>query len=234
MYFAQFNATPTAGLSHLSPLEFIRYFAENDEPHFLVRHLPRTVTASPLIPCLRECIVRGGARTGRRPYVQIDQVRYTSYLLGETAALIGKKISVDIDDEDMRQVKAYLSNGAELGFLKASGRWSQTKHSRKTRKAINSLIHRRILVLSEFDDPVQVYLRYLSLPKKNGGQTPVPPPRKALEALRVSREGELPLTILPTKSATDNLVKNYSETSEASTLMDAPALDLNLLVNRKR
>lgn len=235
VYFAQFNATPTAGLSYLSPLEFIRYFTESDEPHFLVRHLPQTLTASPLIPCFKECVVRGGRRTGRRPYVQIDQVRYTSYLLGETAALIGKKITVDIDEEDMRQVRAYLSNGAELGFLKASGRWSQTKHSRKTRKAINSLIHRRVLVLSEFDDPVQAYLRYLSLPKnKAGGQTPTPPPSKAMEAVRVSREGELPLLIAPTRSGTDNLVRSRARTSEASALMEAPTLDLNVLVNRKR
>lgn len=235
VYFAQFNATPTAGLSYLSPLEFIRYFVENDEAHFLIRHLPRTVAASSPIPCFKECVVRGGMRTGRRPYVQIDQVRYTSYLLGETGALIGKKIVVEIDDEDMRQVRAYLPNGAEFGFLKASGRWSQTKHSRKTRKAINSLIHRRILVLSEFDDPVQTYLRYLSLPmKKAGGQPHVPPPSKAIEAVRVSRESELPLKISPTKSGTDSSVKSHSTTSEASTLMDAPALDLNLLVNRKR
>lgn len=235
VYFAQFNATPTAGLSYLSPLEFIRFFVESDEAHFLVRHLPKTVTASIPIPCLKECIVRGGMRSGRRPYVQLDQVRYTSYLLGETAALIGKKITVEIDEEDMRQVRAYLSNGAELGFLTASGRWSQTKHSRKTRKAINSLIYRRILVLSEFDDPVQTYLRYLSLPKKKaGGQTSVPPPSKAMEAVRVSREGELPLLIAPAKSSTDNLERSRSRTSEASSLMDAPTLDLNLLVNRKR
>ena len=135
----------------------------------------------------------------------------------------------------MRQVRAFLPNGSELGFLKASGRWSQTKHSRKTRKAINSLIHRRILVLSEFDDPVQAYLRYLSLPKKMaGGQASTPPPGKAMEAARVSREGELPLLMAPTMSATDNLAKSPSKTSEALVLMDASTLDLNLLVNRKR
>ena len=235
VYFAQFNATPSAGLSYLSPLEFIRYFVESDEAQFLVRHLPKTVTGSSPIPCLKECTVRGGMRNGRRPYVQIDQVRYTSYLLGETAALIGQKITIVIDEEDMRQVRAHLSNGAELGFLKANGRWSQTKHSRKTRKAINSLIHRRILVLSELDDPVQVYLRYLAQPRKMaGGQTAAPPPSKAMEAVRVSREGELPLTISPTKSDTDNSVKSHATACGASTLMDGSKLDLNLLVNRKR
>src|SRR3546814_6666964 len=62
----------------------------------------------------------------------------------------------------MRQIRAYLKNGAELGFLVAKGRWSTTKHSRRTRKAINSLMSKRILVISEFDDPVRVYLSYRS------------------------------------------------------------------------
>lgn len=235
VYVAEFNATPTSGLSYLSPLEFIRYFIEGDEQHFLVRHLPKTATTGTPIPCVKECVVRGGMRAGRRPYVQIDQVRYTSYVLGQTAALIGKKITVEIDEEDMRQVKAYLPNGAELGFLKASGRWSQSKHSRKTRRAINSLVHRRILVLSEFDDPVQVYLQHLSRSKKKtASEPPMPPPSKAVEAVRVSRESELPLIIPPMKSGADSSATKRSNSGGVAGLMDAPPLDLNQLVNRKR
>jgi len=235
VYVAQFNATPTAGLSQLSPLDFIRYFLEGDQQHFLVRHLPQTASVGSPIPCLKECIVRGGMRAGRRPYIQLDQVKYTSHVLGQAAALIGKKITIEIDEEDMRQVKAYLSSGAELGFLKASGRWSHTKHSRKTRRAINSLVHRRILVVSEFDDPIQVYLRHLSQSKKKtSSQPPVPLPSKAVEAVRVSRESDLPLVIPPTKSGTDGSATRRSSNGGGAGLMDAPPLDLNQLVNRKR
>lgn len=235
VYIAEFNATPTAGLSHLSPLEFIRYFIERDEQHFLVRHLPETATSGTPVPCIKECVVRGGMRVGRRPYVQLDGVRYTSHVLAQTAALIGIKITVEIDDEDMRQIKAYLPNGAELGFLKASGRWSHTKHSRKTRRAINSLVHRRILVLSEFDDPVQVYLQHLSQSKKKtSSQRAVPSPSKAVEAVRVSRESELPLVITPTKSGIDGSVTRRSSGGVVAGLMDTPPPDLNQLVNRKR
>lgn len=235
VYMAQHNATPTNGLSYMSPLDFIRYFTDGDDRHFLVRRLPQSNTSGIPIPSIKECVVRGGVRTGRRPYVQIDHVRYTSHVLGQSAALIGKKISVEIDDDDMRQVKAFLSNGAELGFLKASGRWSHTKHSRKTRRAINSLMHRRILVLSEYDDPVQVYLRYLSQPKKKTpSQPPAPPPSKAVEAVRVSRESDLPLAIPPSKNTTDTSATRISRNTDVAGLMEAPPLDLNQLVNRKR
>lgn len=236
VYIAQFNATPSAGLSYLSPLDFIRYFIDRDNQHFLIRHLPITAgvaTGTP-IPSMLQCTVRGGLRTGRRPYVEIDRVRYTSYLLGQTAALVGQKITIELDEEDMRQVKAYLSNGAELGFLKASGRWAHTKHSRKTRKIINRLVHRRILVLSEFDDPVQVYLHHLSQSRKKGTAKPSVPASKAVEAVRVSREGDLPLAMVPTQSGVNRSVAKPTSVGAGGDLMDAPPLDLNLLVNRKR
>lgn len=231
VFFAQFNATPTAGLSYLSPLEFIRHFTDSDNHHFLVRNLPTaTIAASTPFPCREERTVRGGRRNGRRPYIQIDQVRYTSYLLGQTSTLVGKNLVVEIDEDDMRQVKAYLPNGAELGFLKAAGRWSLTKHSRKTRRAINRLVHRRILVLSEFDDPVQAYLRHLSLPtKKVGSEPPVPPPSKAVEAVRVSRESDLPLAITPPLPSIPQPTRGSTDS-----LMDELPLDLNQLINRQR
>lgn len=234
VYFAQFNATPTEGLSFLTPLEFIRQFTESQNKHFLVRHLPQSaMTAYTPIPCMKECTVRGGRKIGRKPYIEIDRVRYTSYLLGQMGALVGKKIVAEIDEDDMRQVRAFMPNGAELGFLKAGGRWSITKHSRKTRKAINRLIHRRILVLSEFDDPVQCFLRYLSVPaKKTASKELVPTPSNAVEAARVGQESNLPLMI--SKPAPNIPPPINISTRTDGGIMDAPSLDINKLINRKR
>lgn len=235
VYIAQYNATPTSGLSFLSPLEFIQHFTEDPDHHFLIRHLPQNVMkASTPIPCVMKCTVRGGRSNGRRPYIQIDNVRYTSYLLGHTSALIGQQIVVEIDEEDMRQVKAFTTNGAELGFLKASGRWSQTKHSRKTRKAINALLYRRILVLSEFDDPVQVYLSYLSKPSDKVTQkSQVVPSSNAVEATRISQESKLPLKISSPSPNIDNTTSTHLKDQKTGLIMDSPSIDLNQLVNRK-
>ncbi len=90
-------------------------------------------------------------------------------------------------------------------------------------------------MLSEYDDPVQVYLRYLSQPKKKtSSQPPTPHPSKAVEAVRVSRESDLPLTISTSKNGTDASTKKRYTTVVVAGLMDAPPLDLNQLVNRKR
>src|SRR3546814_19118482 len=89
----------------------------------------------------------------------------------------------------MRQIRAYLKNGAELGFLVAKGRWSTTKHSRRTRKAINSLMSKRILVISEFDDPVRVYISYLSTQHPQHSTSPLPR-KQATNATRVAKSEE--------------------------------------------
>ncbi|AAZ97268.1 hypothetical protein Tbd_1315 [Thiobacillus denitrificans ATCC 25259] len=231
VYVAQFNATPSEGLSYRSPLEYIEYFLA--EGHFIARRLPRVSESGNPMPVRKECTVRGGAKSGRRPYIELDRARYTSSVLAQLLVLVGKKIVIEIDDEDLRQVKAYLPSGAELGFLKASGRWAITKHSRKTRQAINRLVHRRALVVSELDDPVQAYMRYLgSREKASPGRKVLPSQSKATEATRVARESGLPLVLGPPYEARQTRETVSSE--ESGTLMDKPPPDLNELINRQR
>jgi hypothetical protein len=226
---AQHNATPSEGVSFLSPLDVLRYFLEGPDQQFLARRLPAQSFNHARTFASREvATVRGGPRTGRRPYVQIDRVHYTSPVLANAGHLVGQPLTVEIDDEDLRQVTAYLPNGAELGVLKAQGKWGRTKHSRRTRSAINSLISKRVITLTEFDDPVQVYMRHIaqsSGPKKDKPLTPrqatqltqlakeigqpprVPSPKPAIQApqapARPSRR-----SLLPTESNFFTKVKN--------------------------
>lgn len=234
VFFAQYNATPTEGLSYRSPLEYLEIFVKDENNHFLMRHLPENTAtfATPL--CIRkECKVRGGIKNGRRPYIELDGVRYTSPTLSQLYNLIGQNIIVECDEEDYRQVRAFLENGAELGFLSATGKWAQTKHSIKTRKIINRLKHRRLLVISEFDDPVQAYLSYLSMSSKSKrSEKNHPSSKNATEATRVAIESGLDL-FLPTEEHVDNI--NPDSSSQVSgDLMDKPFPDLNEIINRQR
>ncbi len=196
---AQHNATPSEGLSFFSPLGFLRQFLDGVHPRCEPRRLHMTAheAASKLV-CREWRVIRGCLGEGRRPYVQVDRGHYTSPVLEDAGQLIGQKVLVEIDDDDFRQVRVFLENGAELGFLKAKGRWSQTKHSRRTRKAINSLMDQRILVISEFDDPVVVYLDYLSTPTTTSkSKLSTIPPSQATDATRVAQEAGMEPVIRP-------------------------------------
>lgn len=184
---AQHNATPSEGISYLSPLDVLRQFLE-DGSRYLARRLPATSFNRAKTLASREVVrVRGGAKSGRRPYVQLDRVHYTSPVLANAGHLIGTKLIVEIDDEDYRQVTAFLPNGSELGALKAHGKWGYTKHSRRTRKAINSLMSKRIIAITEFDDPIQVYMQYISKPSRANRDKKITP-KQATQLAQIARE----------------------------------------------
>lgn len=198
VYIAQHNATPCEGISFLTPIEFIRYFLEERPEQFMLRRLPKALRdKTNMFSKLIQVTVRGGLSAGRRPYIQLDRGHYTSPVLRELGNLVGKDILVEVvDEDDYRQLKAYLLNGAEIGFLTVQGRWAHTKHSRRTRKLINSLISRRIITISEFDDPILKTLEYLSTPKE--GKKAKDPPlsaRQATDATRIAREAGIAPTI---------------------------------------
>lgn len=227
VYVAQHNVTPHEGICWATPMEFIRNFLDREDGSFLLRLLPeQTRTETYMFAKRQERTVRGGRSDGRKPYVQLDRVHYTSPVLAQLGNLIGKQILVEIDEDDYRQVKAYLKNGAELGFLTAQGKWSRTKHSRRTRLAINSLIHRRIIVLSEFDDPIQVYLSHLSTPtSRDNASTPVLTRRQATDATRTAEEAGLPRQISEESDCLTLSVaaaKSVNDIAKGRSLMDKP------------
>ncbi|MER1969147.1 hypothetical protein ABS761_16495, partial [Castellaniella sp. GW247-6E4] len=235
VYIAQHNVTPCEGISLLTPLEYIRHFLDKQNAGFMLRQLPKAQGAHMLL-VTEEVIVRGSIKDGRRPYIQLDRVHYTSPVLVELGNLIGETILVTIDEDDMRQVKAFLKNGAELGFLTAKGRWANSKHSRRTRKAINSLISKRVLVISEFDDPVHAYLSYLSAQNKQRSTSPIPR-KQATDATRIAKEADLPLKVVVApevqRENSTATPKVLSETRQRRSLMDTDAPTLRLVRNRR-
>ncbi|MBP1143148.1 hypothetical protein JOE33_000071 [Pseudomonas sp. PvP027] len=162
-HFAISNATPSEGIGFLSPIEYIRQKMQQNNGHYL----PRTVLQERIAKMAHyhiteSVVVRCYPKRGIRPYVQIDRVHYSSDVMRESAWLSGKEIIIEIDEHDMRTVKAYWPDGTFMEVLTAAAKWSRTKHSRKTRKAINSLIAQKLLIVSEFDDPVILYMELLS------------------------------------------------------------------------
>jgi hypothetical protein len=104
--------------------------------------------------------VRGNISRGEKAHISFYHVRYTSHRLVKAAYLIGKKLRIYSDADDLRVLRAFLPDGTEFGELQAGGLWSATPHSLDIRKRIFRAKRLRQLRFDQFQDPVQVYLQY--------------------------------------------------------------------------
>lgn len=234
VYVAQHNATPSEGNSYNTPIEVLQYYVQNQNEHFLLRKLPIKPMGTILIPLMRDCTIRGGRANGRRPYIQFEGVKYTNAVLAQSAGLVGQKLTIEVDENDLRVCKAYLQNGSELGILQAGGRWHLSKHSLRTRKIINSLAYKKIITLMINEDPVQIYMDYLSKSKKQKSKSKLTlNPQVATEAVRVALESGLKKKIIP---AVEKVIKTERPIFEVntSTRLMGPLPDLNQLYKKNK
>ncbi|NMF88111.1 hypothetical protein [Aromatoleum petrolei] len=158
---ANYNATPSVGLGGQSPLQVLRNHLFLVKPTFLPRRLPPPSGHRPELGVVVETrFVRGNTKEGRRPYVQIDRVRYTGPVLARSFGFIGSQLRIHIHEANMQQVQAYLPSGIELETLSANGGWGRTPHSREMRAQINALCDAGELWVGFGDDPVEKLLEY--------------------------------------------------------------------------
>jgi hypothetical protein len=185
-----YNGTPQAPLNGRSPLEYLRFLANQER--VLIRQVAENDRAKlDLLHFQHECTVRGSAVKGRRPYIQFQNVRYTGAVINSAFSLINTKLRISVDPEDSRTVRAFLPNGLELGTLSAMGPWGRDKHGLLTRR----IAHRESakIVTKHYTDnsePVHDLLGHLNVKAKTSR-------RAANEYATVAREAGLPTDYVP-------------------------------------
>lgn len=149
---SNYNGAPHPELTWRSPLEMLRFFLD-EEKVAIRRLLPEQRVQTGMLDMTTTRTVRGNAAKGRRPYIQFEDERYTSQVLARMPELIGTELTIIADTEDLRTIKAFLPDGAELGILDATGKWSHTPHSLATRRAGN---RRRAKAVQHYADSENV------------------------------------------------------------------------------
>ena len=141
---AQYNAWPHNGLNGRTPLEaiehsvrgqgaMINWLPEAKRRTLCLMHTPHTST------------VRGYLDQGQRPHVNFHGVRYTNAVLASTVLLLGRKLRLYYNSQDLRTVRAFADDGAEIGVLKAQGAWGEIVHDLKLRQEVVRLRGRKHL-----------------------------------------------------------------------------------------
>ena len=134
--------------------------------------------------------------------------------------LIGTKLTLLININDLRMIKAYLPDGSEFGILTAKGKWALKPHTLKMRQEINKLKRNKEIHLSMYDDPIEVYHQYLT-----SKATESKPVRNKLAKLNKIQEQLGDKTTTSTKTPTVNFEKeqfnpNHLTNSDANKIKD--------------
>lgn len=78
--------------------------------------------------------IRGSVKGGKRPYITYKGTEYRNDILSQSMGLIGQKLIIEVNPDDISNVRGYFQDGTELGILTAVGEWGRKKHSLKTRE----------------------------------------------------------------------------------------------------
>lgn len=140
---ANYNVTPHTALGGQKPIDVLAKHLSLESWTFIERPCVPITAFTPQLGITVELrTVRGNLKKGRRPYIEIDQEKYTGESLSGRFELIGSTVIVHIDETDMRSVNVYLENGVYIGkLLPIDSDWRRTqKVPRDLVKAINANI----------------------------------------------------------------------------------------------
>ena len=141
---AGYNASPHDGLNGRTPLEAVEHSVRGRGAmlNWLPQAKRRTLC---LMQTPRRATVRGYLDQGQRPHVNFHGVRYTNTVLASTATFLGQELRLFYNSQDLRTVRAFGADGAEIGILKAQGAWGEIAHDVKLRQEIVRLRGRKRL-----------------------------------------------------------------------------------------
>lgn len=149
------NGESKTGLNGRTPLQAMRHFFAKPGGRF--RQLP-SIKRQQLIFLQEARLIPVRGKTN--PYINFSSVRYTSDVLSTKSGLVGKKLRIYFNSQDIRHVKAFFEDGAELGTLIASRSWRRTPHSLRQRQEIQRLVRLGKLHYREGDDAIEAYVNH--------------------------------------------------------------------------
>lgn len=179
---ANYNARPHSGLGWRSPLAQLDFLTER-EPERIRQADADEVRR--MVGIRKLCTLKGGISSGRRPYFNFANARYSAEWLVLRTDLLGKLLWLHLEDEDdARFVSVSTTHGEFLGIVRAAPPWHRSPHTLYMRQSIRTLEKRRALHLSAHCDAIEELIRYAE-----GAQGKKLPPHPAyLEARRVLKQ----------------------------------------------
>jgi len=210
---ANYNATPHSGLGYRTPLEQFYFLASKKT----AIRIADQGDVSRMVGIKKLCTLLGGEKSGRRPYFNFANARYSAEWLCLRTDLLGKPFWIHIENEDdARYASVSNAQGHYLGVIRAAPPWHQTPHTLYMRQSIRALEKRRLLHLSNSCDAVEELIRYAEC----NSDKKLPSHPAYLEARRI-------LTIHAESLAGQPMVASAKAENKISPSSSSSATDLN-------
>lgn len=133
-FIAIYNNSPHSSLDNQTPLECMqrRIMEAGMRPCIADATMKRKIYELTNITEIKT--IRGSIKNGKRPYITYKGTEYRNDILSQSMGLIGQKLIIDINPDDISTIKGFFEDGTELGLLTAVGEWGMRRHSLKTRE----------------------------------------------------------------------------------------------------
>lgn len=178
---AEYNNTPHSALNGETPLEALKRKLRNPFLRPTIADESMLERVKSLTHISKTVTVRGSIKSGKRPYIQYMNCIYRNDILSSDSSFIGRKITIVINPDDLRILKAFTEDGLPIGILHAVGGYAKTQHTIKTRQAAAKLARENKRKNNNSTDPIQEYQEHLQ--QKSKGNR-----RAATKADQVRRE----------------------------------------------
>lgn len=159
VFIANYNHTENAGINYLTPIECMKKRVARGMLPRLMHEEKRSEVA--FLTLQDQRVIVGNIKKGKRPHINYEGVEYRNDILSRSAELIGTKLDLLVNVDDIRSIRAFLPNGSEFGILTAIGKWGLIPHTLQVRKQINKLKNKKLLNFTYMDDPIDAYHKYL-------------------------------------------------------------------------
>ena len=147
---ATYNSSAHTGLSGRTPIQVMKERVANAGMAPCISDSKMKEAVGRITSQVVERTVRGSFNSGKRPYISYEGVEYRNEAVSISAHLVGAKLFLEVDPEDISSVFAYTEDGIELGYLRAAGIWGRRSHSLRTRKEALKFINKNKSINNPF------------------------------------------------------------------------------------
>jgi hypothetical protein len=165
---AGYNVTPHSGLGQRRPVDVLQAHLRGGGWHW--RSAGAAQDATRLTTRRLRVTIRGGASTGKAPYIQWEHGIYRSQRLLGARNRVGSTLAAEVDLEDCRFLNV-LEDGQLWSRMRALPPWDRTPHDLTLRRHIVGAKQRGLLELTGARDAVDCYREFAKHQSRKSGTT---------------------------------------------------------------